>query len=314
MAAKAETDKTPASRPNSNSPLNNGKNHSHPMTKIFAGSMTSRLGRNFLAILLAATFTGSMIHQAEAITNGTEDGNTHPHVGLVVFFDAEGTPLWRCSGTLISPTVFLTAGHCAEGPAVRARVYFEPQVIRSEENYPFHNGVEGTVIANPDFADNFGQPGLHNPLVLHDVAGVILDEPVILDVYGLLPQEGLLNQLTGPANKNLVFDVVGYGVQDMRPEVQADLVRYAATSKRITEKNAVTGDIYLKLSSDPGKGNGSGGTCFGDSGGPTFLKGSNVIVGITSWGVDGNCAGPGYAYRVDIAESLNFIKLFLLVP
>ena len=277
--------------------------------------MGSRPGRNFLAILLAAAFTGSMIPQSEAVINGFEDGDGHPHVGLVVFFDAEGTPLWRCSGTLISPTVFLTAGHCGTGPAVRARVYFDSEVIRSDDNYPFHNGFEGTVIQNPDFTDNFGTGGgLHNPPVLHDVAGVILDEPVYLPVYGALPTQGLLDQMTGPANKNLVFDVVGYGVQDIRPEVQADLVRYAATSKRITEKNAVTGDIYLKLSADPGKGNGSGGTCFGDSGGPTFLKGSNVIVAVTSWGVDGNCAGPGYAYRVDIAESLNFINLFLLVP
>ena len=283
------------------------------MIKLFAGSIRSRLGRNVLATLLAAACTGSMIPQAEAVINGFEDGDGHPHVGLVVFFDAEGTPLWRCSGTLISPTVFLTAGHCGTGPAVRARVYFDSEVIRSDDNYPLHNGVEGTVIPNPNFSEKFGG-GLHDSPILNDVAGVILDEPVVLPVYGVLPTKGLLDQMTGPANKNVVFDVVGYGVQDIRPEIQADLVRYAATSKRITEKTGVARDIYLMLSADPGKAHGVGGTCFGDSGGPTFIAGSNVIVAVTSWGVDGNCAGPGYAYRVDIAESLDFINLFLLIP
>ena len=283
------------------------------MIKPFAGFKGSRPGRNLLAILLGAAFAGSMIPQAEAITNGIEDGEGHPHVGLVVFYDAEGNPLWRCSGTLISPTVFLTAGHCAEGPAALARVYFDPEVIRSDDYYPFHNGYTGKVIPNPELGH--GARGIgKNPVLLHDVAGVILDEPVDLPVYGALPAEGYLDKLTGPANKNLVFDVVGYGVQDIRPELQADLVRYAATSKRITEKNSVTEGIYLMLSEDRGAPHGAGGTCFGDSGGPTFVKGSNIIVALTSWGVDGNCAGPGYAFRIDTAESLNFINLFLLVP
>ena len=51
---------------------------------------------------------------AFAITNGTPDGNRHPYVGLMVAIDSDGVPLWRCSGSLLSPTVFLTAGHCVE--------------------------------------------------------------------------------------------------------------------------------------------------------------------------------------------------------
>src|SRR5215213_3334207 len=65
---------------------------------------------------------------ALAITNNFVEDNEHPFVGLAVFYDANGEFLWRCSGSLISPTVFLTAGHCTDATddgAVTARVYFQ---------------------------------------------------------------------------------------------------------------------------------------------------------------------------------------------
>lgn len=76
--------------------------------------------RRFL--IVAAVLLGLAVASvgiAYAITNGRPDGNAHPYVGLAVFdawvLDEEGNPViapaWRCSGTLLSPTVFLTAGH-----------------------------------------------------------------------------------------------------------------------------------------------------------------------------------------------------------
>ncbi len=35
----------------------------------------------------------------------------YPYVGLVVFYDSAGEFIWRCSGSLIDPRTFLTAGH-----------------------------------------------------------------------------------------------------------------------------------------------------------------------------------------------------------
>jgi hypothetical protein len=90
---------------------------------------------------------------------------------------------------------------------------------------------------------------------------------------------GKLDALTGPANKNLTLNVVGYGVQDTQPQFQAALLRYAANPKRVTEKSAHNGGIYIQLSNNAGKVN-TGGECFGDSGGPIFLARSNIIVGI----------------------------------
>ncbi|MGD8466293.1 MAG: trypsin-like serine protease, partial [Anaerolineae bacterium] len=78
-----------------------------------------------------------------AITNGEPDGDGHPYVGLMVADDADGNPLWRCTGTLISPTVFLTAGHCTEPPAARATIWFAEDVD-AEPSYPFDGDVDGT--------------------------------------------------------------------------------------------------------------------------------------------------------------------------
>jgi len=59
---------------------------------------------------------------------------------------ADGTPLWRCSGTLLSPTVFLTAGHCTEAPAERIEIWFDADVQSGvpANGYPFVGQASGT--------------------------------------------------------------------------------------------------------------------------------------------------------------------------
>ncbi|MBA3366864.1 MAG: trypsin-like serine protease, partial [Actinobacteria bacterium] len=34
----------------------------------------------------------------------------------MVAVDPAGEPLWRCTGSLLSPNLFLTAGHCVGEP------------------------------------------------------------------------------------------------------------------------------------------------------------------------------------------------------
>jgi V8-like Glu-specific endopeptidase len=52
---------------------------------------------------------------------------------------AKGEPLWRCSGTLLSPTIFLTAGHCTEQPAAHVEIWFDADVEHfiPQNGYPY---------------------------------------------------------------------------------------------------------------------------------------------------------------------------------
>ena len=106
-----------------------------------------------LAVLGAALLVAL---PAGAITNGSLDGNAHPYVGLMVAKDASGTPLWRCTGTLVSPTVFVTAGHCTEAPAATAEIWWDSDVQSNAAalGYPFTGESSGTVHENPSWDPN----------------------------------------------------------------------------------------------------------------------------------------------------------------
>lgn len=245
---------------------------------------------------------------ALAVKNGNLDGNQHPMVGLMVALDSSGAPLWRCSGTLISPTVYLTAGHCTEAPAASATIWFDADVESGipGNGYPYQGEVSGTTYTHPDYNPN--------AFFVRDAGVVVLDEPYVVSKYGQLPK---LNQLekykTRRGLDKLRFDSVGYGLQQSFPDAaswkdQADRIRMIAHPRLIQmDTPGFTGNFSLLLSNNKN----TGGTCFGDSGGPNFIAGTNVVAGVTSFGINGNCAGTGGVFRMDRAWSLDWVKSFL---
>jgi len=161
-----------------------------------------------LSISLMLVLVLSTVGVVSAVTDGNPDGNGHPFVGLMVADDANGNPLWRCSGTLISPTIFLTAGHCTEAPAVRATIWFESDVDagRPDNGYPFGGptSVDGTTYLHPQFDPN--------AFFHYDLGVVVLDTPVYMDTYGVLPQLDQLDSLkTNRGQQDVTFTAVGYG-------------------------------------------------------------------------------------------------------
>src|SRR5262245_24616836 len=101
---------------------------------------TTPMRQETLVIVLSmlAIFVGTAI-PVGAVRDGAVDGNSHPYVGLMVAQDASRNPLWRCSGTLMSPTIFLTAGHCTETPAAHIEIWFDsgdPDPIPLASGYP----------------------------------------------------------------------------------------------------------------------------------------------------------------------------------
>ena len=257
--------------------------------------MGTRLAAAVVALILALI----AVAPGAAVTNGVPDSGQHPYVGLIVFYDAEGNPTHRCSGTLISPTVLLTAGHCTEG-ATSAQVWFD-ETVTTASGYPYTGGITGTPYTHPDFV--WALPNTS------DVGVVVLDRRVRLSTYGALPEPGTLDALaTKRGKQETTFTVVGYGLQEVRPAELAERTRLQATVQLINLRSALTDGYNIHHTGAPGTG---GGTCFGDSGGPVFLGDTNVIVGVTSFVLNENCAGGGGAYRIDIANSLDFIYSFL---
>jgi secreted trypsin-like serine protease len=271
--------------------------------------VVSRMNRRLIAIVMALTLIAVSIVPASAAQFGEPDGDDHPHVGLLVF-DVGGVPAWRCSGTLLSPTVMLTAGHCTYGTD-GGRVWFEPDIADSDAafEYPFagETSIEFAKIhTHPDYIDE--------AFYLYDVGVVILSEPVVLDTYGELAPVGLLDELAVRRGlQDRSFTVVGYGLQSVVPELQQDLVRHQAQVQLIDVRGTagIPAGTSASFTNNPGQGNGSGGTCFGDSGGPTFHGNSNVIVAVTSYGLNANCAGTGGGYRVDTEGDQEFVNKFL---
>lgn len=239
-----------------------------------------------------------------SITYGELDGDRHPMVGLMVAQNASGNPLWLCSGTLLSPNVFLTAGHCTYG-ATSAQIWFDATEagIRAK-GFP--------VAAVPDASGTTYTPLDYNPdaFFLFDVGVVVLDEPYDLAEYAELPEQDELDALAKRRGRqDTTFTAVGYGLQRINPVfVESRLDRMLATP-RLVQINApgFTGDFSLLLSNNAS----TGGTCFGDSGGPNFLGDGLIVAGVTSFGINGNCAGTGGVYRMDRAAPLEWVQDFL---
>jgi len=278
---------------------------------------TNKLKRLFAlsAVLVAALAIG--LAPAGAITNGQPDGNGHPYVGLMVAKDAAGVPLWRCTGTLMSETVFMTAGHCTDAPAVTAEIWFDAGPIPLGTGFPAAGtnpcaGVTGYPCTGDATGETFTHPDYDpNAFFLHDLGVVVLAEPVDMDTYGELPSLGEVSTL----GKHASLTTVGYGLQRSFPDAaswkdEAVRIRLVAQPRISGIDNKQVGDFAFYTSHDASRG----GTCFGDSGGPNFIGSSNVVAGVTSFGTTDTCKGHNGAYRVDQADDLTWLATFGLRP
>ncbi len=273
--------------------------------------------RRILATLAATALLALAVAvPATAITDGAPDGNGHPYVGIMVAQRADGSPLWRCSGTLLSSTVFLTAGHCTEAPAAHVELWFAAGPIPLGDGYPATGpnrcaGITGYPCTGEVGGDPYQHPQYDpNAFYLFDLGVVLLDTPVVMATYGALPT---LNQLDSlKVRRSTTFTSVGYGLQQSFPDAAgwkdvAIRERMVAYPHLIQINTGFTGDGSLLLSNNAN----TGGTCFGDSGGPNFLDDTNVVAGVTSFGLNGTCGGTGGVYRVDRADDLDWLSTFL---
>jgi Trypsin len=256
--------------------------------------------------LVAAALAGAA--PALAITGGQRD-TVHTNVGLVRFTLPEGR--FRCSGTLISPTVVLTAGHCTEGPATNVYVSFDTDL----QPDPLASGISPaeraaraahyiTGTAHPD-------PGWDGKLSLakqHDQGVVVLDAPASTKWPAItpapLPPVGYLDRNQGQL-KNMTFILVGYGVDvgDKKAQIVVQERRFTTSFL----KNVQSEVVVFQINDNDAKA--GGGSCFGDSGGAVFLNG--YVLGDASYVNSLTCNATGSYQRADTSYSRAFLNQFL---
>jgi secreted trypsin-like serine protease len=248
--------------------------------------------RNTALVLLIAS---ACALTALAITYGQFDGNRHPEVGALVGEFSSGTFPY-CSGTLISPTVFLTAAHCNLGTS-RVTVTFDTKYSSKSKLYA------GTYYYDPAYNQAQDDP--------HDIAVVVFDKPINGIAPARLPTAGQFNSLGGSQK----FTAVGYGGQEPVNQPGGPIIAYLDTREYSTETLNSINPAWLRLSQNPAKGD--GGACYGDSGGPNFLGAgaseTNIIAGTTITG-DALCKSTNVIYRTDTASARNFLGGFVALP
>jgi hypothetical protein len=260
-----------------------------------------------LALAVASLAVLATAAPAMAITDGSRD-EVHTNVGLVRFTLPEGR--FRCSGTLISPTVVLTAGHCTEGPATNVYVSFDtdlaldplaPNISSEERARRAAHYITGT--AHPD-------PGWTGKLSLskqHDQGVVVLDQPARTKwniTPAPLPPIGFLDQNQGKL-KNETFTLVGYGVDIGDKKAQIVIGERRSTTSFL--KNVQDEVVVFQINDKDSKA--GGGSCFGDSGGGVFL--GPYVLGDASYVNSLTCNATGSYQRDDTEYSRNFLNQFL---
>lgn len=252
--------------------------------------------------VLAIAFLSMAAAPALAVVGGTIDDTDHPYVGAIDS-TAHGAPVYT-SGVLISPTVFLTAGHVTrrfdDAGLTEARVTFDPAV---SESSTWHTGTVHTSPAyDPQSADD-----------PQDLGVIVFAAPITGITPALLPTADLLGSMSQKRLQATNFGVVGYGVSEMlggangggtpHPDLESDGTRRAADQAFDSLNKAW---VRLKMHED-------GAICAGDSGSPSLLDDTDVVGSITIGGPAG-CKNVNWAMRIDTPQARAFLGTYVTLP
>jgi secreted trypsin-like serine protease len=283
-------------------------------------ALRRRTAAALTALIAASCASTALVAPAHASTNGTADGEAHPATGLLLLY-SEGQRV-RCSGTLVAPTVVLSAAHCFEGRVGEVGVTFE-SVIAEEPPVPIPPAADpaagyqddelaaaelhsGTSYSHPDYS---GFTDLDN---WNDVAVVVLDEPVADIASAPLAPLGSLDSIAKNQLSSTIFRAVGYGAEVRKPPEgpqKAEPMTYPLLRRYVDMRGQKLTPQVLQTNSPSNKGD-LGETCVGDSGGPVYFDGTIAAVTSYSNGSGEKCRSVQGFQRVDIPVVRTWLATF----
>ncbi len=266
--------------------------------------------RTFALVAVAVASLALVAGVALAQTgNAVPDGNGHPNVGALLMPRADGSLRIICSGTLVTPRVFLTASHCtafeeANG-FTRSYVTFDPNFGTDPDHDIFSTPYVGEIVTNPGYKQPY-----HS-----DASLILLDRPVSRISPAQLAPLGFLGELKQAHGLNsLAYTNVGYGtseqvvVKGTGPTFPFDGIRKVTVSGY-----HALDQQFIHL--DQNLARGLSGTGYGDSGGPTFVDTASgpVVISVVSSG-DVPLYSTSVNTRVDTEAVQDFLAPYLALP
>jgi hypothetical protein len=288
---------------------------------------------------------------ASAITTGVPDAGEHPYVGELLWYNPDYIDSrfndpggwFTCSATMLSPTVIVTAGHCTFGVGRNGEstttggddgsggndIWFDNSEHAHFEGFPpsSNYGPDENQQRYEDRADwlnasPYWHRGTAHPhpqyddelFYVHDAGVVVLNDGLSVGEYGTIPTLDYIDRYQ--SDPHHLFEVVGYGLTESGPFTEEGGDVRLKGEVKLNSLNSSPPDTYIVLSNNPGVPH-PGGTCFGDSGGPTFDDtSSHLVLAVTSFGQGQNlnCTGVGGAYRLDQPDDLAFLASFGITP
>ena len=307
-----------------------------------------------LAATIAAILSFAIAGPVGAIRFGSPDAGEHPYVGEVLFFvpDFQDSRFddpggwFTCSATLLDATHVVTAGHCtfavglngastthggkdttaAQGGVGGNDIWVDFQAAPNFDILPPSstfardgnperyaawrdalNGSSewhrGTATPHPLYDDNL--------FFAHDAGVVTLSSPVTMSAYGQIAPLNWLNRYASTARSQHRFETVGYGLERVQGKKEFGGDTRMKTEPMLINLHSNPPNSYMVISDNTA----TGGTCFGDSGGPTFDNtSSRVVVAVSSWAQNTNCTGKSGVYRLDQPDDLAFLATFGIHP
>ena len=305
----------------------------------------------FLAALVAALTIAAPVG---AITNGVPDASEHTYVGELLFyvpdavdsrFDAPGG-WFTCSGTLLNSRILVTAGHCtfgvgsngvstthggvdttaAQGGGGGNDVWINfsevpdfsilpPSSTFARNQNPQRYAAwaaalnassawhRATAHPHPQYDDN--------AFFVHDAGIDVLASAVTKPTYGRLAPLNWLERYRSTPRATQRFETVGYGLEQVQGKKEFGGDTRMKSAPKLDSLTSHPANAYMVISNNTA----TGGTCFGDSGGPTFDNtSSNLVVAVTSWGQSPNCGGKGGVYRLDQPDDQAFLASYGVTP